>query len=398
MNGKNGFYGMRAWAVLIALAAALRMLPAEASVPEPVAPLASPGSYTVSYARCSGCQSDWLEERTESGHWQVVGTGPMTFTAKTPGNYYYRVAYWYYAPDPYFAYEWTDYSPQVRVVVGMSVPDVDPLETQLTYGYETRVGDANGDGRADVFIRRTLGGQPGNGTVDKLLLVRGATDRFSAVVPTATQLSVAQGWPRAAIRVTSRDFNVDGFADLLLKGVGTAVGASAVADQIIYAPGQLLAQQPLGIRAVDGALKQFAADSREYFADSSYFSANAPLQSVDYVVVYYLCDQWYYDVYFPHCGWFPYLTTIVVPDYSVFDATAVSAWQTETSIEANSTTIDQGQAAIKTAYEEMLGVSIGGRDLSGVLGERGSADEPRYRRGLELFLAVFGIFDANSAW
>ncbi len=384
------------WMTCLIASAALYSAPAGAAVAPPSAPAVSAGAYTVSYTRCSGCMSDWLEERTAGGTWKTVGSGPVAFSGKAPGTYYYRVAYWWYVSDPYFGYEFTEYSAEARVAVGSSVPALDPLDTQLRYRYETRVGDANADGRLDVFVNRTAGGQAGNGTVDKLLLLQNGAGGFSALVPSSTQLTAARSWPSSAIRVTLRDFNVDGFADVLLKGIGAAVGTASIPNQIVYASGQLLSLQPRGVRAVDADLRHFAADSREYFADSSYFTANAPIRLASYVVVYYLCEPWYLESYFRSCGWFPYYTTIAVPDYSVFEESALSAWHHEAGIEAGSETLDQGQAAIKTAYEQMLGVPIGGRDLGGVIGERGSADEPRYRRGLELFLAVFGIFDANA--
>lgn len=397
MEGIRVVLGRRSWVPVIIVAAGLRAAPAQATVPAPVAPATSAGNYTVSYAHCSTCALDWLEERAGSGAWKVVGTGSVTFAGKTAGTYYYRVGYEWSVTEP-ITYDWSEYSAETRVVVGTNLPPLDPLETQLTYRYETRIGDANGDGRTDIFLNRTAGGQAGNGAIGSVLLLQRAGGKFATRVPSTAQSSAAKKWPRAGITVKLRDFNVDGFADVLLKGVGAAVGTSSAASQIVYAPARPSSPQPLGLRAVDSDLKRFAAESREYFADSGYFVSNAPLQTVPYVVVSYRCDLWgpSEDLYSPTCDWFVYSTVLVVPDYSVFTEEALSAWQHETWIEGGEETIDEGQDAIKGAYEGALGVPIGGRDLSGILGERGSVDEPRYRRGLELFLAVFGIFDANA--
>ena len=398
MKGIRSRFRLRSWTWLLVVGAALRAAPAVAAVPPPSAPAASTGSYTVSYTRCT-CTSDWLEERTEGGAWRVVGKGDVKFTGKAAGTYYYRVGYWWSITDIYVNYQWMEYSTEVRVVVNPNAPPIDSLETQLTYRYETRVGDANGDGRMDLFVDRTAGGQAGNGAIDEVLLLQRASGEFSARAPSASQSSAARAWPRAGIRLIARDFNVDGFADVLLKGVGAAVGLSSLADQIVYAPARVLSSVPLGVRAVDSQLKRFAADSREYFADSNYFVANAPLRVMPVVVFYYYCDPWPVsgDVYVSgYCDYFPYVTSVVAPDYSAFDEAALSAWENEELIETGSETLDKGQAAIKTAYEGALGVPLGGRDLSKILGERGSVDEPRYRRGLELFLAAFGIFDANA--
>jgi hypothetical protein len=383
---------------MIAVGAAIQAAPSMAAVPAPVVPATSTGNYTVSYTHCSGCLADWLEERTDGGAWKVIGYGAVSFTGKAAGTYYYRVGYFWWVNDPYFSYEWSEYGAEARVIVGADIPPIDSLETQLEYRYETRVGDINGDGRTDLFVNRTVGGHAGNGALDKVLLLQDAAARFSARAPSATQVAAAQAWPRAAIDVTVRDFNVDGFADLLLKRVGAAVGVSSAANQIVFAPGRPLSSEPLGLRAVDADLKRFATDSREYFADSRYFSANAPLESVPYVVIWFSCDPLaqVWDIYSLTCDAYVYSTVIVVADYSVFDDAALSAWSHEASIEAGKESIDDGQRAIKNAYEGVLGVPIGGRDLSAILGERGSIDEPRYQRGLELFLAVFGIFDADA--
>ena len=395
----KGIRSLRRWWITSTfLGAGMYAAPSLAAVPPPVVPATSMGSYTVSYTRCSDCLSDWLEERTDTGAWKVIGSGPATFAGKAAGTYYYRVGYFWSLNDPFFSYQWSEYSADARVIVGANMPAIDSLETQLTYRYETRVGDINGDGRSDLFVNRTTGGQAGNGALDKVLLLQDATAGFSARAPSATQLAAAQAWPRAAVDVTVRDFNVDGFADLLLKRVGAAVGVGSAANQIIYAPGRPLSSEPLGLRAVDTDLKRFATDSREYFADSSYFSANVPLVAVPYVVVWYSCDpdSQVWDIYSLTCDVYVSSTIVVVADYSVFDHAALSAWSHEARIDAGEETVVDGQRAIKTAYEGMLGVPIGGRDLSAILGERGSIDAPQYRRGLELFLAVFGIFDADA--
>jgi hypothetical protein len=367
------------------------------AVEPPSAPATSTGDYTVSYAHCSGCLADWLEERPAGGSWRVAGTGAVSFSAKPAGTYYYRVAYWY-TSDPSYTYQWTDYSAEVAVVVAAVAPPLEPLDTQRTYRYETRSGDANGDGRTDLLLSRISGGQAGDGTLDKVLLIQDAAGHFASSVPSATQLSVAKGWPRTAIRVILDDFNVDGFIDVFLKGVGAAVAASGVPSQIVYAPGRTSSARPLGVRAVDAELKSFAAESRDYFADSGYFVDNAPVSIGLYPVTGLGCESWGWtgDGYSGLYGCLPIYVAIAVTDYSGFNQAALSAWSNESSIAASGETVEQGQNAIKTAYETALGVPIGGRDFGGIRGERGALDEPSYRRGLELFLAVLGIYDASA--
>jgi hypothetical protein len=86
---------------------------------------------------------------------------------------------------------------------------------------------------------------------------------------------------------------------------------------------------------------------------------------------------------------------LVVPDYSVFDQNALKAWTEETAIQENRTSQAQGVENIGRAFEAAIGAPIGGRNLDGIAVEQGSLDGTR-RRGLELFLAILGISDANA--
>jgi hypothetical protein len=371
-----------------------------AAAPAPTAPATSGGSYTVSYPPCGECLNHWLEERVENGAWQAVGNGSVTFTGKPTGTYYYRVVY-FYLIDPQLFYYWTDYGPEARVAVTANAPPVDSLETQLSYRYETRYGDGNGDGKRDIFVQRIAGGVAGNGALDKVMLLQGSGGRFSTSVPTSAQAAAAGAWPRAAIQVVLQDFNVDGFADVLLKGVASAIGVSGALNQIVYAPARVLTQPPLGIRGVDANLKRFAANAHDYFADTRYFEKNAPIATTTVTVWYYACTPTggtvdYWGSANLYCFSFP--TTIVVtgPDYSVYNSSALSTWSNESRIQNGSITVEQGVRAISDLYQSMLGVPIGGRDLRGIAGERGTFDDADYRRGFELFLAVLGIYNANA--
>jgi hypothetical protein len=229
------------------------------------------------------------------------------------------------------------------------------------------------------------------------MLLQASGARLTTLVPSAAQAAVAKTWPRAAVEVVLRDFNVDGFVDVLLKSVDNAIIDGL--NQIVYAPGRVSASQPLGIRAVDAGLKRFASNSLDYFANTSYFAESAPLSVVWTPVGYYGCyPSYYYDYSYSYatCSWFYYSYPTTIRDYSVFDATAVSAWTTEASIEARGVTAEQGVAAIKQAYESAIGAPIGGRDWGGTSGERARLDDPTYRRGFDLFAAIFGISEANA--
>ncbi|HET8697823.1 MAG TPA: hypothetical protein VFO94_10080, partial [Gammaproteobacteria bacterium] len=242
------------------------------------------------------------------------------------------------------------------------------------------------------------GGSSGNGTVETLMLLQAGGGRFSSFVPSAAQATAARSWPQAAVQVVLQDFNVDGFVDLLIKGVRNVIGGAP--NQIVYAPGRSGTPSPLGVRAVDAGLKRFAANSRDYFADTGYFERNAPVSYITVPAVYYYClpSAYNYDYYYGdlYCNWYVYYYQVATRDYSAFDPAAVDTWSTETAIEARTVTADQGVASIKRSYEGVVGAPIGGADASGLNGERARLDDPTYRRGFELFMAVLGIHDANA--
>ncbi|HEX5046209.1 MAG TPA: VCBS repeat-containing protein, partial [Gammaproteobacteria bacterium] len=387
----------RAWramaAAMVLIAGALHTPPADAA-PTPTASAVTGGSYTVSYSPC-GCLMDWLEERIDGGPWSYVGQGgAIAFANKPVGTYYYRVGNWM---GDYF-WGWNEYSAEIMVTVAPAGSPADPLSTQLLYRYDTRYGDGNGDGWPDLFVKRVAGGSAGNGSIDTIMLLQTGGGRFTSIVPSANLASAASAWPAAAVQVVLEDFNVDGFADLLIKGLGNTIGGAL--NEIVYAPGRPGALQPLGVRAVDPGLKRFLANSRDYFADTGYFDQNAPVNYVVIPIYYYSCLPGFYDYTYGYaygyCGYFTYWYAVTYRDYSGFDSTAVSTASTEASIEAQSTSREQGVATIAQGYEAVLGAPIGGRDPSGLNGERARLDDPTYRKGFDLFMAVLGIHDAQA--
>lgn len=389
----DGSQWRRSCACLIWIVAAVLGCARVAVAQTPVAPAVSNGTYTVSYD-CGGCITAWLEERAEGANWVYVGSGTLNVTGKPSGTYYYRVGYYRLYAN---YYPMVGYSAETRVTVATNLPPIDSLENQLRYLYETRYGDGNGDGRRDLFVQRIAGGVSGNGALESVLLLQDSGARFTSLVPSSAQATAARAWPVAAVQLTLGDFNVDGFADVLLKGVANAIGVGDALNQIVYAPGRVLAQAPLGVRAVDATLRQFAANAWDYLADPSYFMRNAPTVTVYELVAYYYCEPNYsFDyLYASSCGYFTYYVVYSMPDYSAFEPNALNAWTQETAIQQNRVSQAQGVDAIQRSFESALGVPIGGRDLGAIAAEQGAFDTPG-RRGFELFLAVLGIADANA--
>ena len=370
------------------------------AVEAPIVPAASNGSFTVTYQRCSGCFMDWLEERVgDSGAWNAIGSGNRTYTSKPYGRYYYRVAYMYMAPD--YSY-YMDYSSPASVVVASAVPPVNPLEVQLTYRYEARRGDINGDGRTDLFVARASGGAAGDGTVDQVILRQAANGTFTASAPSAAEAQTARNWAIAAVRILLKDVNVDGFADIVLDRVAAAIGASGALNQIVYAPGELLRSAPRGIRAVDPAFKKFVTDTGNYVRQPTYFADNAPLTVFVQTYFQTVCMPGTggidYPIYgaMPYCYSVPVTVVTVYPDYSSFSRNAVDIWNHESSIENGRIGTDQGLTKVQGVLENMAGVGVGGWTKGEVIDPQHPIRSAAYRRGLELFTAILRMTEIGE--
>jgi FG-GAP-like repeat len=370
------------------------------AVEAPVVPAASTGGFTVTYQRCSGCFMDWLEERVgDTGAWNAIGSGNKTYTSKAYGRYYYRVAYLYMSPN--YSY-YVDYSNPASVVVASAVPAVNPLEVQLTYRYEARRGDINGDGRTDLYVARASGGAAGDGTVDQVILRQAANGTFTASAPTGAEAQTARNWAIATVRILLKDVNVDGFADIVLDRIAAAIGSSSALNQIVYAPGELLRSAPRGIRPVDSAFKKFVTDAGRYVREPTYFADNAPLLVLVQTYYQYICTPGAsgidYPIYgaMPNCYPVPVTVVAVYPDYSSFSPNAVDLWNHESSIANGQIGMDPGLTKVQGLLESMAGVGVGGWTTREVIDHQHPIKSAAYRRGLELFTAILRMTEIGE--
>lgn len=394
MVNENGIHWFRS-GMRVALAAILVTFGhAEAAAP-PEAPATSSGSYTVSYGSCSGCYMYWLEERVgSSGAWTAIGTGPVAFSNKAAGEYHYRAALLFLSGTYDYSVEYSDIA---TVVVGTNLPPVRTLTEQFDDRYIVRVGYYDSDSAPDLFIERTTGGSGLDGTIYRLIL-RATSSGFMPVVPSSGAVTTARSWPRAAVRVALHDVNLDGFADLLIGGIGRLPGLSGMQPQIVFAPGRVLASAPLAVRSVRNALRGLAEDLGSYLANPDYFQSNAVTTFV--TVTYYdvSCQYSGYDVLWfmvtDYCYVIPVTTYVPVTDYSGFAADAIAIWQTEEEIEGGLIGRYAGYAQIEAIVEDSLGTPLGDWELKKILGEAEGMIDPALERGVELFAALAGIANA----
>jgi hypothetical protein len=375
------------------LAAAMALAAGSAlgqSAPTPVIEVLGQGSYVVSYAACGTCLADGLEEyRAASGTWAFVGTGSVTVTGRAPGTYRYRVVYVVRVGR---VTPLSVYGPEKAVVVHAGAPPPG-LRAQFDAQYSVRSGDINGDGRRDLMIRRTMG-TPGSGTIGNVLLRQSAGGLLQAEVPSSYALALASGWPEAPIEMRKRDVNIDGYVDLVLRGLGSAAGFTGVANQILFAPGS--GALPVA-RAADPALQRFSRDMNRHLIDPEYYPNNAP---ISYAVLYYYALNCGWPGYGGLESWYawpcfiqPITFFIAYRDYSGFDPYAIQLADIDFGMIKGYESPASGLERMAEIIARVLGVGVGGWDIEELLGEP-DIESGDTERGMELFAVLAGISEA----
>lgn len=382
---------------LLALAAALAAAAAGA-VPAPSAPATSDGDYTVTYTPCTDCDAHWLEEQGADGVWRGIRS-PATFADRPEGIYRYRAVYEYV--DYVLYYWWHEYSEPITVRVLDTALDGPSLSEQLSYRYEVRAGDLDADAIGDLFVERAGETPQVDGTLGRFLL-RGRSDGSFELLPVeGTRLGTLRGWPLARVGLDLRDVNIDGFADMILTGIGRLAGLSGALDQIVFAPGPAASLVPAKSLAVDADIARFARDVRAYLQDPDYFPDNSEVVVVYWTYYVATCTQNPYDdplfyVTVGGCLYFPVQQIVVYHDYSQFDPVAVAVWRSEDDLLRGDASPDQAFGAIEAELEDLLAIDIGGWDIDELLGAEADVLDDAMRRGTELFSVLAGIATARA--
>jgi hypothetical protein len=365
------------------------------TVPAPKIEVTGQGSYVVSYLPCYTCAADGLEEfRAASGTWENVGTGRLTVTNRAAGTYRYRVVY---VVRSRFA-SMVAHGPAEAVVVGPAAAGP-PLRRQFEAEYSVSSGDVDGDGRRDLLIKR-LAGAAGAGTIGDVLLRRSGSSSFRAEVPSSYVLALAAGWPESPLEVRKRDVNIDGYVDLVLRGLGSAAGFTGVPNQIVFAPGASGSGAVPRLRAADAALTRFSRDVNRHLVDSEYYPDNAAIRyAVSYQ--YEINCSWLghtgLDSYYGSYGWpcfaEPIVSYIAYRDYSGFDPDAIRIATIDYGMIKGTEPTETGLDRIAELAARVLGVRIGGWDIEDLVGT-GEIESEDVSRGIELFSVLAGISEA----
>lgn len=293
----------------------------------PSAPSTTAATFTVTWqqSNATNVDSSILQERVFGGGWQNISfsyqrTNSVTLT-RSPGVYEYRVAEW---RDMF----WNRYEPDVvRVfstaiqvnVLGGDPPELDPVDLQISYQYEARIGDVDFNGLKDIYLRRIAGGDPDNGVIAETILRQLSGGTFVVHSATAAALTSAQSWAAATIGIEFADFNLDGYVDLYLRDLPSTQFPGGVPDQMVISSGRPFFGQADDVIAWGDSQAMFSRDVRAYLEDPDYFDGAIEPEEDGYRItidVYLqVCRNWF--------GWaficFPYEYSIPVGDFSLRD-------------------------------------------------------------------------------
>ena len=153
----------------------------------------------------------------------------------------------------------------LRVTVNGPAPD--SVGTQLGYTFQVRVNNSTASNATAIFIDRTSSAT-GAGVLQDIVLRKNG-DAFQLVDPNSVTGTAPSSWPTTTtIDIVLNDINLDGFVDILVRGLSGAIAAAA--DQIVYAPGQRGGIKG-NLRAVDSALTNFLSEVSSWTQDPAYF-------------------------------------------------------------------------------------------------------------------------------
>ena len=161
-----------------------------------------------------------------------------TMDNRPDGVYNYELTGCYFAPVPNIPEVYEVCEPVgAPLQVTVNGPDPDSVGTQLGYTFQARVNSTNPAEATAIFIDRTSSAT-GAGVFQDIVLQK-TGNAFQLVAPDSVAGPSPSGWSTVtSVDLVLNDINLDGFVDILVRGLGGSGGPIAGAlDQIVYAPG-----------------------------------------------------------------------------------------------------------------------------------------------------------------
>ena len=365
---------------------------AQSVVPPPEITQAAPGAFSVSYTPCSACVGHGLEGfNAATGLWEFLGSQTLTIDQAGAGIYRFRTVY--AALDSTGSYQ-LGYSAESTVTVNpnAAVEFSPSLPEQLAVDYRARHGDLDSDGVAELILHSGGGSR-------YLLLRQSGSGTLSATRPDANQIAASSAWQFADLEIVPRDVNIDGRADLVLRGIAAVPGFEQTPNQIVFGVGGEADSNLFEVRSMDSTLERFSRDINRHLVDPDYYPNNAPLTYGVYVSYTPYCNSWSYNGWVESSFVLPCIVYVnyyyvVYRDYSVYDWEAMRIASEDYAMIHGVETAANAMERIDIVLNRVLGVELGGWDIAELLGEE--PDDDATRRGMELFSVIAGISEAAA--
>jgi len=254
----------------------------------------------------------------------------------------------------------------------------------------------------DLFIERSGDEPVANGTAGRFLLRGRADGSYEPRPVKSARLPTVRGWPLADVGLDLRDVNIDGFADIMVTGMGNVATLVGATDQIVFAPGTAGSFVPTQSRGIDADLAHFARDVGQYLQNPAYFVDQSQVVLVYWSYYVWSCtpegvyDDPLFGIVVGSCIYVPFQQIVVYNDYSGFDGDALAIWRSEDALRNGELSSEEAFAAIEGQLEDLLGIGLGGWDIEDLLGAEADNMSEDLRRGTELFSVLAGIASAHA--
>jgi len=285
-----------------------------------------------------------------------------------------------------------------RTVLTGSVSEPIPYDQQLLLEYNVRTGDFDSDGYNDILIERITEGPP-DGSFQTTIL-EGTAGGVVAKVPTANEVNVARSFPsNPQVTAGVSDNNFDGFADIVLSGLGSLGSSSYIKDSLIlYASGKPYQSQPKGLKFLDEDYARFLNDIALALGNPNYYSENTQVSIRPIYAPSLFCYEWLQTSLqnLRYCE-----TTVQLVDFEVayfniaYHPLAPTVTAAYERLERKDFSAGDPLKALSDAMKPVLGVDSFGFQADGTLADTAYSDDDDVDDAYDDLMAQFAVWVLN---